>query len=144
MKRTANILIAVVIYVVAIWCVLVYLPFSETPAWLKSLFTKSWQSTLAWMKIRHTFAVVFVGSLLALHLVRHDKRTAQINALVIGAFSVLWGIVFRWAIIGASSLTRVEITDSLAIGLAIPALVAIVNRAERVPCHKPTIDRPGD
>jgi len=129
MKRTIIILTVVVIYVFAVWTMLVSLPFLETPPLLKTLFTKNWQSFIVWMKIRHAFSVAVVGGILALLLVRYDKRTAQIDALIIGAFSVLWAVFFQWVITGINiSITWIEITDYLVIGLAIPVLVAVIRK----------------
>lgn len=68
----------------------------------------------------------------ALLLIRENKETAQIDAVVIGVLTVLWGLVFRWVIIGDGDLGWVEITDYLTTGLAVPVLVAVIIKPTKV------------
>jgi len=84
------------------------------------------------MKIRHTFIVVVIGYLLALLLIRYDKKTAQRDALLISFLAVMYGVIFKLAIIGAGSLTWIEITDYLTIGIVIPASVAIKGSSQEI------------
>jgi len=120
-----------VLYVIAVSSVLRCLPFEKTPELFKSLFTNNWLAAVAWMKFRHTIVVVIIGGFLALFLIRYDNRKAQVNASVVAALAVLWGCVFRLAIIGVTNLTWGEITDYITIGAAIPVLVAIRNWTSR-------------
>jgi hypothetical protein len=139
MKRAFIVLTAVLIYVVAVWSVLVSLPFLETPMFLKTLFAKNWQSIIVWMKIRHTFSVVAVGSIVALFLVRYDNQTAKIDALIIGVLSVVWALFLRLMIGSDISLTWIEISDFVAIGLAIPVVVVVVNKVSVMANHHRTL-----
>jgi len=139
MKRTLIILTVVVLYVLGIWFAMVNLPFVGTPETLKSLFAKDWHGSLAWIKIRHTVAVLIVGGLLSLFLVKYDQKTAKTDSCIIGALSVLYGVIFKWVFLGiygirtggSSIFTWIDVTDYLVIGLAIPVLVVIINRSAK-------------
>jgi len=131
MKRTLIILAVAVLYVIAVSSALRCLPFADTPELFKSLFTNSCQGAIAWMKFRHTVVVVIISGFLALLLIHYDNRKAQVNAFVVAALAVLWGGVFRLAIIGVNNLTWGEITDYITIGAAIPVFVAIRNGRSR-------------
>jgi len=137
-KRSLLILTIVALYVVAISFAMKYLPCPDPPTWIRSHFTKS-TYVIAWIKIWYTVVVLFISGLLALLLVRYDRRTAQFDAYIIGSLSVLWGVVFTWAITGEINVTWEEITDNLTIWLAIPALVAVVNRVSKMlpPSNQP-------
>jgi len=111
MKRTLIILAVAVLYVIAVSSALRFMPFADIPVLLKSLFTSSWQGAIAWMRFRHTIIVGIIGGLLALFLIHYDNRKAQINAFVVAVLAILWGGVFRLAIIGVNNLTWGEITD---------------------------------
>lgn len=141
MKRTLIILTVVVLYIVGIWLAMVNLPFVATPETFKSLFAKEWYGSLAWIKIRHTVAVVIVGGVLSMLLVRYDRKTATIDSCIIGALSILYGVIFKWYFLGIKGLriggssifTWIDVTDYLVIGLAVPVLVEIITRlAKRI------------
>lgn len=135
MKRALIILTAVVLYFIGIWYAMVILAFADTPEVLKSIFSKSWYGMLAWIIIRHKVAVVIVGGLLSLLLIKYDNKTAQIDSFIVGALSIMYVVIYKWVFLGIKGLrigeggifTWIDITDYLAIGLAIPILVAIIN-----------------
>jgi hypothetical protein len=136
LKRTLIILAMAVTYVVGISYALKYLPFADTPAWIKPLFTSKLHGVLVWMKIRHTVIVVFVSALMSLLLLRFDKKTALFDALAIGTLSVIYGVIFKWVFYyindlpsgGPSIFTLVEVTDYLAVGFVLPVFVAVMRK----------------
>ena len=145
LRRILIVLIIVVLFVIGISHGMAHLPFSNTPAWIKSLFTKNWHGTIAWIKIRHTIVVILIGGFLSLLLIKCDKRNAQIDAVFIGFLSVLYCVIYKWVLCriyhlpfgGPSLFTWVEVTDYLAIGLAIPAIVAVIQKFLKWPTKPP-------
>ena len=127
MTKKGLIIIAVVlVYVFSISYALMYLPFSETPGWLASLFNKKTHGTLLWLKMRHLFVVTLLSFCLAWLLARSDRNNALINSLAVGALSVLWGVGFSWMIVGTIYFGWIEVTDYLVIALAIPLWTAVL------------------
>jgi len=73
---------------------------------------------------------------LALLIIRYDKKTAQVDAVIIGVLSIVWGVVYKWIFYDSSYkstglLGWVELTDYLVVALAIPTFVAILNGASK-------------
>jgi hypothetical protein len=135
LKRTLIIFTVASMYIIGIGYALVYLPFPAAPEIFNSLFSKNWYGSLVWIIIRHKVAVAIIGGLLSLLLVKYDDKTAQIDANIIGALSILYCVIFKWYFLGIyvlrtgkdSIFTWIDVTDYLAIGVAIPLLVAIIN-----------------
>jgi len=126
-KRTLKILLFTALYVLALSFVLKIIPFDNPPEAFRALFTKSSQSELTWMKIREVAIVAVMAWILALLIIRENAEKAQFDAVVVAILTVLWGFVFRWAIIGgAAGLSWYEVTDYLTTGLAVPVLVAVL------------------
>jgi len=126
MKRHLITLLLAVLYVLAVSFALRILPFDSAPEAFRALFTKSWHGSLAWLKIRHLVVVCVIACLLALLLVRLNRAKAQIDAIVIGTLTLLWGVGLRWAIAGTAGWSWLELTDYLTTALAVPVMVAVV------------------
>jgi hypothetical protein len=127
MKRLLRIVLFAAIYVMALSYALKYLPFEDIPEQLRMVFANGWHGTLTWMKIWHVAVVGVVGALLAFRLIRTAQDTAQIDACIIGAFAVLWGVLLRLATIGTISFGWIEVTDYLTVGLAVPLLTTALS-----------------
>jgi hypothetical protein len=125
-KRILVVLAATVVYILAVFAALIFLPFDTTPHFVGALIANKLNAFLFWAKLRHFSATVVVAALVAWGLVKQDPRTAQMNALYIGLLSMLFGAFLRVHVAGGMSLGWIEITDYLTIGLAVPALVALV------------------
>jgi hypothetical protein len=126
-KRILVVLLATVLYILAVSAVLIFLPFDATPDFVAALFAKKINAFLFWAKLRHLTVAVVVAALVAWGLVRQDARHAQLNSVFIGVLSMLFGMFLRVHVAGGMSVGVVEVTDYLTIGLAVPALVAVVN-----------------
>ena len=126
MKRHLLTLLLAVLYVLVVSFALRILPFDSAPEAFRALFTKSWHGSLLWLKIRHLIVVCIIACLLALLLVRVDKAKAQVDAIVIGTITLLWGVGLRWAIAGATGWSWLEVTDYLTTALAVPVMVAVI------------------
>jgi hypothetical protein len=134
MIRVLKLLLFTALYVLALSFALKIIPFDNPPDAFIALFTKSSQSELTWMKIREVVIVVVMAWILALLIIRENAEKAQFDAVVVAILTVLWGFVFRWAVIGGSAgLSWYEVTDYLTTGLAVPVLVAVllVTRGKR-------------
>jgi hypothetical protein len=125
-KRILVVLAATVVYIFAVSAALIFLPFDATPNFVTALFAKKINAFLFWAKLRHFGVTIVVGGLIAWALVKQDAKRAQLNALLVGILSMLFGIFLRIHVAGGMSVGLVEITDYLTIGLAVPALVAAV------------------
>jgi hypothetical protein len=128
MKNVMIIIGVTLIYVIGIAYALMYLPFYDVPESLGSLFDRSSYGTLLWLKMRQFVVVAFIGSALAMFLLRYDRKNVQINSLLVGVMSVLWGIVFSWVVVGTVYLGWIEITDYLVVGLWIPLSTSLLCR----------------
>jgi Na+/proline symporter len=91
------------------------------------------------MEIRQKVVVIFLGALLSLLIVKYDREKAMIDAFAIGTVSALIGIISNWIFYrqydlhsgGPNIFTWVEVLDYLAVGFAIPAIVAIIRKLSR-------------
>jgi uncharacterized membrane protein YeiH len=138
MKRTLKILLFAALYVLVLSFALKIIPFDNPPAAFRALFTKSFHSVLTWMKIREVAIVAVVGWIVALLIIRENAEKARFNAIVIGIVTVLWGLVFRWTIIGGVDLSWYEVSDYLTTGLAVPVLVTVIEKFARGKRQHPT------
>ncbi len=129
MKKTMIIIGVVLVYVFGISYALKYLPLHDAPEWLLSLFQRKSQGSLLWLKIRHLFVVALIGVSLAGFLLRYDRKNVQINSILVGLLSILWGVVFSWAVIRTVYLGWIEVTDYLVVGLWIPVVTAFLSRS---------------
>lgn len=126
MKRILKTLFLTTLYVLALSFALKVIPFDNPPNAFSVLFAKSSHSELTWLKMRGIAIVAVIAWMLALFLIRKSAEKAQFDAVVIGILTVLWGLVFRWTIIGAVGLSWYEVSDYLTTGLAVPVLVAVI------------------
>jgi hypothetical protein len=131
MKRHLVTLLLAALYVLAVSFALKVVPFDNAPEGFRALFTKSWHGSLMWLKIRHLIIVCLIACLPALLLLRADKGKAQIDAIVIGAITLLWGVFLRWVIAGTAGWSWLEVTDYLTTALAIPVMVAVIGAKKR-------------
>ena len=119
------------------------------PEWLKLILGTNLATTLLWMKIRHTFVVLIIGTIIAFMLTKYDHKRATADAWIIGVSSVIFGVIqlirirysfyeglgqpFDWSVF----LTWTEVTDHLMILIAIPLLVAIRNQMNKETSNTP-------
>ena len=137
-KRTVLIVAVLVLYVIGISSALVSIPFQKPPDFLESIFSTSYIGTLAWIKIRHSVIVLIVGGVLSLLIVKFNKDSAQLDAIIIGALTILYSVIFKYVVVWNYGLladgfrfnifTWFELTDYLVMGACIPALVAIIRK----------------
>jgi hypothetical protein len=131
MKRTLKILLLAALYVLALSFALKVIPFDKPPDIFRALFSKISHSELAWAKLKEVLIIAVIAWILALIIIRENAENALFDAVVIGILTVLWGLVFRWAIIGGVGLSWYEATDYLTTGLAVPVLVAAITKCTR-------------
>lgn len=90
------------------------------------------------MEIRQKVTVIFLGALLSFLIIKYDRDKALFDAFSIGFVSVLIGIISNWLFYRQYGLSSdgpfifrlIEVADYLAVGLAIPAIVAIVRKCQ--------------
>jgi hypothetical protein len=124
MKRFLVVAVGAGAYLFGASFALACLPFSEVPAFFRAWFSKGWQASLFWLKVRHLVIHCSIGIPAALVLVKQVKQTALADGLVIGVLAVGWTVFLRWSVLGGfDRVSWLEISDYLVILLAIPVWV---------------------